>query len=77
MSDVGPVGKALVAAVVLAITLIPAVTPPLAMTFAGDRGREALDRLSDFCTRHSQAINVSVCFGFAIFLFAVSLPALL
>jgi hypothetical protein len=77
VSDVGPLGRALAAVVVLAITLIPAVTPPLAMTLAGDKAREALDRLSDFCSRHSQAINVSVCFGFAIFLFAVSLPVLL
>lgn len=77
VSDVGPLAKALAAAIVLAITLIPAAVPPLAMTLAGDRAREALDRLSDFCSRHSQAIDVGVCFGFAIFLFAVSLPVLL
>lgn len=77
VSEVGPLGRALAAAVVLAITLTPAVAPPLAMAFAGDQGRTALDRLSDFCSRHSQAIDVSVCFGFAIFLFAVSLPVVL
>ena len=77
VADVGPLAKALAAVVVLAITLIPAVVPPLAMTLSGDKAREALDRLSDFCARHSQAINVSVCFGFAIFLAAVSLPVVL
>jgi hypothetical protein len=77
VADVGPLAKALAAVVVLTITLIPAVAPPLAMTFAGDKAREALDRLSDFCSRHSQAINVSVCFGFAVFLAAVSLPVVL
>lgn len=77
VSDVGPPGKALAAAIVLAITLIPAVTPPLAVALAGDRARASLDRLSDFCSRHSKAINVGVCFGFAIFLAAVSLPVLL
>ena len=77
VSDVGALGEALAAVAVLAITLIPAVAPPLAMTFAGDRGRTALDRLSDFCARHSKAIDVCVCFGFAIFLAAVSLPVVL
>lgn len=77
VSDVGPLAQALAAVVVLTITLIPAVAPPLAMTLAGDRAGAALDRLSDFCSRHSQAIDVSVCFGFAIFLAAVSLPVVL
>jgi hypothetical protein len=79
MHDVGDAGAsapgvALAALVVILITLIPAVVPPLAVTLLGDRARLALDNLSAFCARHSQAINASVCFGFAIFLAAVSLP---
>jgi hypothetical protein len=82
MHDVGDAGAdvgevALAALAVLAITLIPAVTPPLAVTLLGDRARTALDTLNAFCARHSRAINASVCFGFAIFLAAVSLPDLL
>jgi hypothetical protein len=82
MHDVGDAGAsaaavALAALVVIAITLIPAVAPPLAVTLLGDRARAALDALSAFCARHSRAINASVCFGFAIFLAAVSLPVVL
>jgi len=82
MHDVGDAGAsvaavALAALVVIAITLIPAVAPPLAVTLLGDRARSALDALSAFCARHSRAINASVCFGFAIFLAAVSLPVVL
>jgi len=62
---------------VIAITLAPAVVPPLAVTLLGDRARGALDALSAFCGRHSRAINASVCFGFAIFLAGVSLPVVL
>jgi hypothetical protein len=47
------------------------------VTLLGDRARAALDALSAFCVRHSRAINASVCFGFAIFLAAVSLPVVL
>jgi hypothetical protein len=82
MHDVGDAGAsapgvALAALVVIAITLFPAVAPPLAVTLLGDRARAALDALSGFCARHSRAINASVCFGFAIFLAAVSLPVVL
>lgn len=82
MHDVGDAGASapgvvLAALVVIAITLIPAVAPPLAVTLLGDRARDALDALSAFCARHSRAINASVCFGFAIFLAAVSLPVVL
>jgi hypothetical protein len=82
MHDVGDAGAgapavALAALVVLAIALAPAVAPPLAVTLLGDRARAALDELSGFCGLHSRAINASVCFGFAAFLAAVSLPVLL
>jgi Sap-like sulfolipid-1-addressing protein len=82
MHDVGDAGAsaagvALAALVVIAITLFPAVAPPLAVTLLGDRAVAALDALSAFCARHSRAINASVCFGFAIFLAAVSLPVVL
>ncbi len=76
-SDVGPVGTALAALLVLAITLIPAVAPPLAVTLLGDQARAALDRLSELSARHSRAINAGVCFGFAAFLAAVALPVVL
>jgi hypothetical protein len=82
MHDVGDagasaVGVALAAVVVIAITLIPAIVPPLAVTLLGDRASTALDALSAFCARHSRAINATVCFGFAIFLAVVSLPVVL
>jgi hypothetical protein len=76
-ADASTVGVAIAAVVVIAITLIPAVLPPLAVTLLGDRARTALEALSAFCARHSRAINASVCFGFAVFLAAVSLPVLL
>ncbi len=76
-ADASMIGLALAALVVIAITLIPAVVPPLAVTLLGDRARGGLDALSAVCARHSRAINASVCFGFAIFLAAVSLPDLL
>jgi hypothetical protein len=76
-ADVGPIGTVVAAAIVLAITLIPAVVPPLAVTLLGEQAHTALDRLSEFSARHSRAINAGVCFGFAIFLAAVALPVLL
>jgi hypothetical protein len=76
-ADAGLAGVALAAILVLAITLIPAVAPPLAVTVLGDHARAVLDALSDFGARHSQAINATVCFGFAVFLAAVALPVVL
>jgi polyferredoxin len=75
-ADAGTVAIALTAVLALAITLVPAVVPPLAVTLAGDRAQVGLDALSAFSARHSRAINASVCFGFAIFLAAVALPVL-
>lgn len=77
VDDVGLLGSAVAAMLVLAITLIPAVAPPFAVTLAGDQAQAALDRLSAFSARHSRAINAGVCFGFAVFLAAVALPVLL
>jgi hypothetical protein len=82
MHDVGSAGAGLAAAaatalLVIAITLFPAVAPPLAVTLGGDRARELLDRLSAFGARHSRAINAGVCFGFAAFLALAALTVLL
>jgi Sap, sulfolipid-1-addressing protein len=76
-ADASVLGVALAAILVLTITLLPAVAPPLAVTLLGDHARAALDALSAFGTRHSRAINASVCFGFAIFLAVASLSVLL
>lgn len=76
-ADIDTLGKAGVAALVLAIAAIPAVAPPLAVTLLGERAQRALARLNDFAARHHQAINAGICFAFAAFLAAVSLPVLL
>lgn len=76
-ADIDTPAKVGAAALVLAIALIPAVAPPLAVTLLGERARRALARLSDFAARHRQAINAGICFAFAAFLAAVSLPVLL
>lgn len=76
-SDVDTPAKVGAAALVLAITLIPAVAPPLAVTLLGTRAQQALDRLNRFATDHRQGIDAGICFAFAAFLAAVSLPDLI
>ncbi len=76
-SDVAFAGKAVAAVLVFAITLVPAAGPPLAVTLLGDRAHAVLEALNGFTTRHRRAINAVICFGFAVFLAAVSLPVLL
>jgi Sap, sulfolipid-1-addressing protein len=77
VSDVDTAEKALAIALVLAITAIAAVVPPLAVTLLGHRADAPLAALNGFTTRHRRAINAGICFLFAAFLAAVSLPVLL
>lgn len=76
-ADIDGLGKAGTAVLVLLIAAIPAVAPPLAVTLLGERAQRALDRLSAFAAQHRRAINAGICFAFAAFLAAVSLPVLL
>jgi Sap, sulfolipid-1-addressing protein len=77
VSDVGVAGRAIAVVLALAIAAIPAVGPPLAVTLLGDRAHAVLRALNGFTTRHRRGINAGICFGFAAFLAAVSLPTLL
>jgi hypothetical protein len=77
VADVDTADKALAMLIVFVITLIPAVGPPLAVTLLGERADAPLNRLNGFTTRHKRAINAGICFVFAAFLAAVSLPALI
>jgi hypothetical protein len=76
VSDVETADQALAIALVIAITAIPAFAPPLAVSLLGARADALLARLNDFTTRHRRGINAGICFMFAAFLAAVSLPDL-
>jgi Sap, sulfolipid-1-addressing protein len=77
ISDLDTADKAVVVALVVAITAIPAVVPPLAVSLLGEHAKRTLAALNRFTTAHRRTINASICFGFAVFLAAVSLPDLL
>ena len=77
VSDVGVAGRTIAVASIVALTAIPAFGPPLAVTLLGDRAHAALGALNGVTTRHRRGINAGICFGFAAFLAAVSLPTLL
>ena len=61
-------GRALAFAIVVAITMIPSVAPPLAVAVVGDPAQRVLAALNDWLIRHSRAVGAIVCFGFAILL---------
>jgi hypothetical protein len=61
-------GRALALAIVIVITMIPAVAPPLAVSILGERAQLVLARLNAWLLRHSRAVGAIVCFGFAILL---------
>lgn len=77
VADISTADKAAAIALVLAITSIPAVAPPLAVTLLGQRAQGGLTKLNGFTTRHKRAIDAGICFAFSAFLAAVSLPHLL
>jgi hypothetical protein len=67
-SDVVIEGRAAALAVVLLITMLPAVLPPLAVTLVGGPAQRVLAGLNAWLLRHSRAVGAVVCFGFAILL---------
>src|SRR6266511_1306463 len=70
ISDVATGGKLIVFGVVLAIVLIPAYAPPLAVTVVGAPAERALRRLNGFLARHRRVVGAVIAFGFAILLAA-------
>jgi hypothetical protein len=67
-SDVAIEGRAAALAIVVLITMLPAVLPPLAVTLVGEPAQRVLARLNAWLVRHSRAVGAVVCFGFAILL---------
>lgn len=66
--DVELDGQIVAFAAVFAITMLPAVAPPLLVSVLGERGQRGLVKLNDFVTAHHQQINAAVCFLFALVL---------
>lgn len=75
-SAVDVAAKAVVVAILVAITLLPVVLPPLGISLMGARAQPALDFLNGFAGRHMRAINASICFVFAVLLAWQGLRAL-
>jgi hypothetical protein len=67
-ADVAIEGRGVALAIVVVITMIPAVLPPLAVTLVGEPAQRVLARLNAWLVRHSRAVGAIVCFGFAILL---------
>ncbi|MDM7937791.1 MAG: GAP family protein [Cyanobium sp. CZS 48M] len=67
-SGVSPMTRALMAALVSLITLLPSLGPPLALVLAGSAGRRSLVIMSGWCECHQRQINAALCFGFSIYL---------
>ncbi|HMJ02124.1 MAG TPA: GAP family protein, partial [Conexibacter sp.] len=77
IADAPSDGKALAFVLLFAITLLPAVGPPLVVTLLGTRATPALQRLNGFFTTHRRGIGAGICFAFALLLGATGLHALL
>jgi hypothetical protein len=69
--------KAIAFVLLYAITLLPAVAPPLAVTVMGSRATPALHALNRFFVRHRQGLDAGICCVFAVLLGAAGLHALL
>ena len=67
-SEVEIEGRVLAFAIVAAITLIPAIAPPLAVTVVGEPAQRLLGRTNAWLVRHSRPVTAAVCFGFAVLL---------
>ena len=77
ISDAGVDAKVLAWVLLFAITLLPAVGPPLVVTLMGARATPALARLNGFFTAHRRGIGATICFVFALLLGVTGLHALL
>ena len=76
-SDAGTTAQIVAFVLVFAITMLPAVGPPLVVGLLGERARPPLERLNHAFTEHRDQIGAAVCFGFAGLLTAFALNALL
>ena len=68
--------KSIVLGVLILITLLPALVPPLAAAIGGVDARRALDRLSAVIAAHHTTINATICFVFATYLVATGVTRL-
>jgi hypothetical protein len=75
-SDAGVTAQLVAFALVFAITMLPAVGPPLLVGLLGERARPPLERLNRAFTEHRDTIGALVCFGFAGLLTVFALNAL-
>ena len=65
--------KSIVLGVLILITLLPALVPPLAAAIGGAGARGALDRLSAVIAAHHTMVNATICFVFALYLLVTGL----
>lgn len=77
ISDVDESAKAAAFALIFAVTLSPAVAPPLFTALLGQRGTRAIARLGGFMDAHRQAIATLVPIAFAGVLAAQAIPDLI
>jgi fumarate reductase subunit D len=75
-SDAGVSAQLVAFALLFAITMLPAVGPPLLVGLLGERARPPLERLNRVFTEHRDTIGALVCFGFAGLLTVFALNAL-
>lgn len=75
-SHVAFAGRALATVLLFAITLLPAIAPPLAVMLVGSRATPLLEGLNRFFTAHRRVFSAGLCFGFAALLTAAGVGAL-
>lgn len=75
-SSVGTTDKFLTYALLLAITMIPALLPVLIATLMGSKAEPVLSDLNRFVTKFAKQINVGICLLFAILLLWGGIKAL-
>ena len=68
--------KSIALVVLIVVTLLAAIIPPLAASIGGAPARRGLDRVSVLIAAHHRAINATICFGFALFLAATGVARL-
>ena len=68
VSGLGFADRAIAFGIVAAITMLPAIAPPLAVTIVGAPAERALAAMNGWLVRHRRAVGAAVCFGFAILL---------
>jgi threonine/homoserine/homoserine lactone efflux protein len=75
-SDAGVTAQLVAFALLFAITMLPAVGPPLLVGLLGERAKPPLERLNRVFTEHRETIGAAVCFIFAGLLTVFALDAL-